>query len=257
MNIASKPWLVKNLWDDRYESYSIIENEKMLANVCIFKTDMIISGQPVRAHQFGAVATRANQRGRGLARLLINHVLGKYPDTPAFLGANPSVVDFYPQFGFKPMQTYRPVVDFVVNNPGGLGVKCGPDDECVKKAIYERHAFSNMVDSLNAQPVQICQMLTNPRYKDFIYYLPKCDAVIIARQKSSTLYLEDVITAKPLTFDMLAAQLPFAGINCIEFGFCPDWLGVSPRWVPLDEPYFIRGGWNLPEKFRFPVMSET
>lgn len=55
------PWFEQKLWDERYESYSIINGGEMLANVCIFKTDMLVSGRKTRAHQFGAVATR---RGR-------------------------------------------------------------------------------------------------------------------------------------------------------------------------------------------------
>ena len=33
------PWFARKLWDERYESYSIIQNGRILANVCIFKTD--------------------------------------------------------------------------------------------------------------------------------------------------------------------------------------------------------------------------
>jgi len=251
------PWLAKNLWDERYESHSIIENGKMLANVCIYKTDMLICGQPVRAHQFGAVATRQNKRGKGFSRLLLDHVLDMYPDTPAFLGANPSVTEFYPRFGFRPVQTYRPMVDVSIDNPVDIGLKCRPDDEIVQKALYGKRVYSSLLDSINTQPVQVCQMLTNPKYMDRIYFLPGCGAVIVARQVAKTLFLSDVISAMPLIFDELIKELPFSGVTCVEFGFCPDWLGVNPSWEPLDEPYFIKNDWNLPEYFRFPVMSET
>ena len=68
------PWLERGLWDARYESYSFIEGGAMCANVCVFKADMLIGGKPVRAHQFGAVATRAGYRGRGCARRLIERM---------------------------------------------------------------------------------------------------------------------------------------------------------------------------------------
>ena len=252
-----EPWLARNLWDDRYESHSIIENGKMLANVCIFKTDMIICGQQVRAHQLGAVATRAGERGKGFSRLLMNHVLDEYPETPAFLGANPSVIEFYPRFGFLPVQTYRPMINVAINNSANTGFKCTPDDEHVRKALYGKRIYSNLVDSVNTQTVEMCQMLTNDKYRDSIYYLPGCGAVIVARHVDGTLFLSDVVSRRPLTFDELIKELPFSGITFVEFGFCPDWLGIIPRWEPLDELYFIRGEWSLPGKFRFPVMSET
>ena len=249
-------WVARNLWDERYESYSIIENGKMLSNVSIFKTDMLVCGQPVRAHQFGAVATRKSERGKGLSRLLMEHVLNKYPDTPAFLGANDSVTDFYPHFGFRPVQTYRPVIDVEINNSNSK-IKCHPDDDIVQKVLYGKREFSNILDSVNTQPVKMCQMLTNSLYKDHIFYLPGCEAIIIARQKNNILFLSDVFSPKQISFIKLCKHLPFFGISRVEFGFCPDWIGVTPCWEPLNEPYFIRGDWNLPEHFRFPVLSET
>jgi len=261
------PWVARNLWDERYESYSIIENGKMLSNVSIYKTDMIVHGQPIRAHQFGAVATRKSERGKGLSGLLMNYVLNKYPNIPAFLGANDTVTKFYPRFGFRPIQTYRPIINVAINNLN-LKLKCHPDDDAVQKALKSKRVYSNVLDSINTQPVQMCQMLTNPRYKDHIYFLPVCNAIIIAMQKNSTLYLSDVISSEPICFSRLKFQLPFTGITQVEFDFNPDWLDVCstsqwprenypPRWEPLDEPYFIRGEWNLPKHFRFPALSET
>ena len=189
---------------------------------------MLVGGQPTRTHQFGAVATRESERGKGLSRILMNHVLGKYPDVPAFLGANDSVLDFYPRFGFRPVQTYRPVIDAVINNPAG-GIKCSPDDEHVHRALYGERVRSSLLDSINTQPVTICQMLTNPKYKDCIWFLPKCEALVVAKKKDNVLFLSDVATSKPLAFEALVKELPFTGITCVEFGFYPDWLGVNPK----------------------------
>jgi len=251
-----KPWLERNLWDQRYESHSIMEDGKMLANVCIFKTDMLVRGQPVRAHQFGAVATRASQRGKGLSRMLIEHVLDMYPNVPSFLGANDTVTEFYTRFGFRPVQTYRPVMDIAIDNIASE--KCTIDDDIVQKALYGRRAYSSLVDSVNTETVQICQMLTNPKYKNHIYFLAKCGVVIVARQVGETLFLSDVICGDgSITFDDIAKELPFSGVIRVEFEFCPDWLGVTTKWEPLNEPYFICGDWNLPEYFRFPALSET
>ena len=55
-------------------------------------------------------------------------------------------------------------------------------------------------------------------------------------------------------------EVTVEGTDIVEFGFCPDWLGVNPMWIPLsmrDELFFIRGDWRLPNNYRFPAMSET
>ena len=252
------PWFRRKLWDERYESYSIIADNIMLANVCIYKADLLINRQPFRAHQFGAITTRKNKRGKGLSRLLMEHILSLYTDTPAFLFANPSVIDFYPRFGFRQVQTYSPGLAITINNTSNKAVKYSPDDDFVRKMLYDKRVMSNIVDSNNMQPIEIFHLIM--AYSDGTYYLPDCDALIIAKQKDNTLFLADIITQKPLTFDTLAKELPFKGVKYVEFGFCPDWLGVAPSWEPVDgseEPFFIYGDWNLPETFCFPAMSVT
>jgi len=252
------PWLAKKIWDERYESYSVIRDGRALSNLCIFKTDMLIGGLKVTANQFGAVATRKSERNKGLSSLLMNHVLALYPDTPAFLYANPGVIGFYGRFGFSRTAMYRPETAAVINNPVGGAVKCSPEDILLLEALDNRRVFSGIVDDVNTQPVKIFHLLLD--YPDDIYYLPRCGAAVVAKQEGGRLFLADVLTRESPTFEDLKKELPFNGVNRVEFGFCPDWLGVEPDWTDIDsnsEPFFIRGGWRLPGKFRFPVLSAT
>ena len=252
------PWFEEELWDERYESYSIIENGKMLSNVCIFKTEMIVSGKTVKANQFGAVATRESERGRGLSRLLMEHILSLYPNTLAYLSANPSVIDFYPGFGFKQVQTYKPEIAAKINNDPAKAIQYELDDPAFINALNNRVCYSKIIDCLNTQSIQMFHLIME--YEDDIYFLPNLDVFVIAQQKGSRLFLADVIAKNPLALDELIRELPFENISAIEFGFCPDWLGITPQWVSASmeaEPFFIKGGWNLPENYRFPVMSET
>ena len=249
-------WFEYVPWVENYESYSIIENGVMLANLCITKTEMILMGQRVQANQFGAIATRENARGRGLSRLLMEHVLSLYPDTLAYLSANPSVVDFYPRFGFRQVQTYKPVISREINNNPATAVKYEIDD------VAERKCYSSIVDCTNTFSVNIFHMIME--YEDDIYFLPSCDAVVIARQDGERLFIADVIAQKPITFEQIAPELPFAGVKTVEFGFCPDLFkdshGLDNGMIWEKDnmtPFFLRGDWNLPKYFRFPAMSET
>jgi hypothetical protein len=97
-------------------------------------------------------------------------------------------------------------------------------------------------------------------YGNDIYFLPELDVVVIAQQNKNRLFLADVVAKKPVTFERIKQVLPFAGVDVVEFGFCPDWLNVNPGWLPSnmnEEPVFIKGNWELPKYFRFPAMSET
>jgi len=251
------PWFAEKVWDERYESYSIIQDNRILSNACIYKTDMLVGGQTIRANQFGAVATRESERGKGLSRMIISHILSLYPDTPAFLYANPNVTEFYPLFGFRRVNTYRPVIAAEINNPIGSAKTLSPK-EVLSDSFKGRGVFSGVVDDTNTQPIQAFHLLLD--YARRIYYLPDCGAVVVAEQESDRLFLADVITKQPIAFETLRKELPFTGVKYVEFGFCPDWLGIEPCWEPVDaekEPFFIRGDWTLPDKFRFPVMSVT
>jgi len=263
-----QPWFEYELWDENYESYSIIENGKMLSNVCIFKYELLVCGEKVHAMQFGAVATAKNARGRGLSRLLMEHILQLYPDRPAYLAANPSVIDFYPKFGFRQVQTYRPTLRHCdhachcgldpQSGQFSSAIKLDIDDEIVTNALQTRGAFSNLVDCTNASSIQMFHLIM--QYHNSIYHLPQSNAIVIAQQTDNKLFLVDVISKNKITLDEILTWLPFTGIDIIEFGFCPDWLSVTPNWTPTDmahDPFFIRGNWNLPEKFRFPATSET
>ena len=93
-----------------------------------------------------------------------------------------------------------------------------------------------------------------------IYHLPKSDAILIAKQDGDRLFIADIVAKAPISFEAMREELPFEGIQVIEFGFCPDWLGIAPDWEPVDmekSPFFVKGAWNLPTHFRFPATSET
>jgi len=252
------PWLERKLWGENYESYSVIENGKMLSNVCVYKSDMIVQGKTIKTNRFGAVATRKDSRGKGLSRTLMEHILSIYPNTPALLTANSTVTDFYPRFGFRQAQVYKPEVTSLINNDPNKAIKYKLDDKKFMSLLYGRNCYSKIVDCIGTQSTQIFHLIME--YSEDIYYLQNLDVAVIAEQDSNRLLLVDVIAKKPISFETLKQELPFTNVEVVEFGFSTDWLGVSPSWIPLDmedEPFFIRGEWNLPEYYRFPLMSET
>jgi Predicted acyltransferase len=252
-----EPWHRMNLWNERYESYSIIENEKMLSNVCIFKTDFILQGKSVQAHQLGAVATRKDCRNKGYSRKLMQFIEEKYPQMPAFLFANASVRDFYPQFGFKRVFGGVQKLEIEINNQLEA-VKLSIDDKRVADFIENRKCFSNVTDCTNTQSVQMFHMLID--YPENIYYIPNVDVIVVAEQDGDRLFIADIIAKKPINFEDIKPFLPFSGIKQVEFGFSADWLGILEGWQKDGEEsglLFVRGNFNLPDLFKFPVMSET
>ena len=94
-------WYDLNLWDENYESYSITDKGEIVSNICVYKAQILFNQKQYTALSVGAVATKKEYRGRGLSRLLMEHIIHKYDNVPMYLSANDSVVDFYPIFGFE------------------------------------------------------------------------------------------------------------------------------------------------------------
>jgi len=265
-------WFERKLWDEQYISYSIIDNGKMLANLCVYDNDMIIGGERFRAIQLGAVCTCESARKKGLSRQIMERVMSDYNDVPAFLFANESVLNYYPRFGFQQVQVYKPVLKaeladnigtskiFSAKRSVGMkkNLKLDVDDPIVINTLKNKSCFSNILDCINTESIQMFHLLKD--YSDDIYYLPESDVIVVAYQEYNRLFIADVIASKPVSFKSIVSELPFNNIETIEFGFCPDWLDVIPKWEPVpmsDVMFFIKGEWNLPDVFRFPAMSET
>lgn len=68
------------------------------------------------ALSIGAVATKKDYRGRGLSRILMNHIIEKYDGVPMYLYVNNDVVNFYPKFGFKRVFEKLPIYECEINN---------------------------------------------------------------------------------------------------------------------------------------------
>lgn len=109
-------WYDLDLWDDNYESYSIIENGEMVSNICVYKAQILFHGNRYDALSVGAVATKKEYRGRGFMRALMEHIIRKYDNVPMYLSANDSVVDFYPRFGFKRVYEKLPICACTIDN---------------------------------------------------------------------------------------------------------------------------------------------
>ena len=239
------PWQALGLWDERYESYSVIRDGRMLSNICVFKSELLIVGRPVAAYQLGAVATAKAYRGQGLSRALMDHVLAVYPDVPLYLFANQSVLGFYPRFGFERKAQWElwleagdagwtgeagriyPPKGIVrgaerggiapgdaQNNgvaPGAPALPIPFTNPRVKDALARRGAHSALLDTLNADSVTLFHLLMESDLD--VYDLPGLDALTVVRREGDTLFLADVIAAAPIGYADVIAALPFEGIR--------------------------------------------
>lgn len=249
-------WYDLNLWDENYESYSIIENNEIVSNICVFKTQILFDQKQYSALSFGAVATKEEYRGRGLSRVLIEHIVNKYDNVPMYLAANDSVVDFYPRFGFNRIYEKLPVCECKINNKATPNKLCY-DDPKVWNYVYNRVNFSQKLDCLNTANINIFHIYFG-YLKDCIYELPEINTMVIAEQEGEILKLIGVFSKKDISFFDLVRYLPFTNVKRIEFGFMPYWSDINFVMEEYEtDPLFARGLRCDLGDFKFPELSTT
>ncbi|MGE7624770.1 GNAT family N-acetyltransferase [Viridibacillus sp. NPDC096237] len=81
----------------------------MVSHNKVSTIDFIVFGKKKRFVQLGTVMTDEHYRNQGLSRVLMETVLDEWKDKcdMFYLFANDSVLDFYPKFGFVPVDEYE------------------------------------------------------------------------------------------------------------------------------------------------------
>ena len=62
------PWETRGLWDDLYVPYSIFDGEKVVANMCVYPSEMTVRGSRQSGLELLTVGTLPAYRKRGLQR---------------------------------------------------------------------------------------------------------------------------------------------------------------------------------------------
>lgn len=252
-------WHRRGLWGADYIIYAIFDGEVMLSSVGVYQMDLLVNGKPQRAYQIGAVATHPDHRGQGFSRQILSHILDERPGAPFFLFANPSVLDFYPRFGFRRIHDQQPCLQSGLERlntlPGSMR-RLSVGDPAVGDYLSRRACFSNLVDCVNAAPVQWFHLLLE--FPENLYEIPALQVMFAAGQEGSTLTLYNVWAKQPITFAGLAPYLAFPGVCEVRFGFNPDWLGVDYRLTDYeDNLFFARGDFHFPPAALFPMLLRT
>jgi len=182
------------------------------------------------------------------------------------------VLDFYPRFGFRPVEVKEMVVelaDFLGSPPSAAALTPFPHQggkasrEEGLSWLLQRGAYSAIFDCTNAAPINAFHLLLDPSL--CLYEASSLDALLVSQQEGETLHLLDVIARRPLPFADLAPFLAFADqdgrptVRKVRFGFNPDWLGVNGDWsAPAEDPHlFVRGDLDLPAAFTLPALITT
>jgi len=214
-------WYRMGYWTDNYSPYSVLEEGKVVANVSVNRTDMVMDGQRKRLYQLGTVMTYPEYRNRGYIRAIMEEVEKDIADADGvYLFANDSVLEFYPKFGFEANREYafsRPVSQIGENRM--LQVKMDvPENRDRLAAAMEKSTFQTA-----------CTMVDNPGLIFFyaaqfmaqnVYFCADLDAWVIAEEEEGSLMIHSVFGPEDLSLGAVIAAFG-SEIKETVLGFAP------------------------------------
>lgn len=223
-------WYQNGYWkEDMYMPHSLMDGERMVANVSANRMEFVIDDEIKHFIQIGTVMTAKEYRGQGLGRYLIEKVIDTYRDEydGIYLFANDSVLEYYPQFGFEISKEYIYKKQLLVdgmreqslqNKKFGTFIKIeNPSNEDRKKFFdYVRHAVSN--DGMTMRNVGLMGFYLHDL--EDVFYSESLDTYIIADIKDTTLHLGCIIAKRKVELNEIIEL--FAGVaDTVILDFIP------------------------------------
>ena len=259
-----RTWYELGFWSDKYIPYSIVEDNRIVANVSASRMEVIINGKARRGLQLGTVGTIPDYRGRGHSRLLMEYVLDRYRrevDT-LYLFANESVTDFYTRFGFEQKQESifrkRQTLSNSRFDAQVLSYEDENDRAIVKRLLATRCPLTERFGARNYDFVFYWHWINV--FPDRLFYLENEDLLLITTEGNGLLRVYDVICEKPINLSgYLERALRADKIDTIEFCFPPDVYRFEFDETVFDDSLlFVQGDFNSGDKpVKYPSTAQT
>lgn len=262
--ISFEHWDALGYWNDTYCPYAFELNGEIIANISMNIGTMVIDGKAVQSIQIGTVMTKPIYRKKGLSGQLMDKVLEdvKHVDI-VYLLANESVLKYYPKFGFekRKQSVYLIHTKDLLLQPTEIK-KLNLNDEQTRKFLYEsvthRMPVSTKIAMLQNESIVMFHAI-GP-YRECIYYAPKLQAIIIAKEYEEKVVIVDIISKYPFELMEVLQQLPIER-PIIELGFTPSEVSAIILKYELVESgaLFVKeqGNVSYPNHVLFPLSGEA
>ncbi|WP_282937379.1 GNAT family N-acetyltransferase [Paenibacillus sp. RC67] len=264
-------WYQLGASNKSYIPFSYFDEDKAVANVSVNLLDMIIDGKVKKAIQIGTVMTHPKYRNRGLATSLMNQVLEQYEGKydVMYLFANRSVLNFYPKFGFEPVneQLFSLEWSFGQQSLKGEGIRSlegnnKEDIQFIARFAADRKPVSQRFGTANDQGILMYYCLNV--FSSNIYYLEQEEVIVIYKQDEtmlSRLDIFDIISRKEFNIETVLSRIAGPDIKQIVFHYTPDYKGIQlqPSIFKGSDVLFVKtnGAFSLPTQIKHPITAQA
>ena len=255
-------WYQMGYWQDNYNPYSLVLDGKVVANVSVNRTDMVIHGERRKFYQLGTVMTYPEYRNQGFIRAIMKEVDKDIADADGvYLFANDGVVEFYPKFGFVPGKEY--LYRKAVDQAGECRMENIPMDKVENREELLRAMEGNtfplgcrMVDNSGLIFFYVAQFM-----QENVYFCEDLNAWVIAEEEDGVLTIHNVFGRGNLSLDAVISAFG-ESVREATLGFVPaDTAGWDCReYHEEDCTFFTRGEAFrdfADKKLRIPTLSHA
>lgn len=256
-------WYQNGYWGDGYLPYSIVIDDKVVANVSVSLMDFELNGRKLKLAQIGTVMTDKEYRKHGMSRRLIEEIEKDVTDKVdgIFLFANNSVLDFYPKFGFKKgmeHQYSKEVHSTNAKTAVQVPMKEMKDWKLLETAILESRSQCTFEMKNN---IGLIMFYITKYMRECVFYVEEQKAYVIAEVEEGTLLLHNVYSQQEVDMERIL-QAFGPKIKKVTFGFTPlHTEGLHCEELhEEDTTLFVKGRFfeetNLP-KLMFQTLSHA
>lgn len=254
-------WYSNGFWGEMYIPHSLVDGDKIIANVSVNLMDFNLDGTEKHYIQIGTVMTDKNYRGQGLSRYLMQKIIDEYKENSdgIYLFGNDSVINFYPKFGFIISKEYQYSKDvYSINN-----IKKIQQVDISDKVKWEDffNTVSNSISNDRFTMNNIGLIAFWTRWSNSVYYLAEENTYIIADVKGENLFIKQIIASHKVNLETVINSFGDS-IKKVTLGFTPyDATGYNYDEYQHDDCTLFILGKDLERiennKLMFPTLSHA
>lgn len=256
-------WYQNGYWKENYIPYSMVEEDKVVANVSASPMQFRYKGELKTFLQLGTVMTEKAYRRKGLIRQLIKEIEEDFDDVVDgyFLFANDSVLEFYPKFGYQKVSEYEYTKGIRMNTEKtieNIPMNTKEQWKHLENVIKTSHIQSKLWMQENPE---LIMFYVTQYMSENVYFVRSQEAYVIAELSGEELLLHSVFAPKEVDIDKIIDAFG-EEVKKVTLGFTPlESKGYERReFREEDITLFVKGA-SLEvmetDFLRIPTLSHT